>query len=178
MNFLVWRVHVGLLRREVGLLEVLVDRIERRLRRRFDRLVDLEMITWPLLVAAEPKLAELEAEVRGVTPAGSRFCANGVWYGRAGQRSLKQQLMELVGWTHGESVDSAGPAEFDVGQLLTGDELIAEWEQTEPERQQRKAADEATGRGFLWTSEANDVVYDYLYALLPECRECSCLRVS
>ena len=59
--------------------------------------------TWGQLVALEPRLAELAAEIRarghhGKPPA--TFCANCEWYGYRGRGvGYKAQLCALVGWT-------------------------------------------------------------------------------
>ncbi len=57
-------------------------------------------MTWPELVAREPRLEQLLHEARAVRDPGEPdgFCANAVWYGWGGNRGLKPRLRELVGW--------------------------------------------------------------------------------
>jgi len=53
--------------------------------------------TWSELVRREPRLKELERQIR--VPIGDKnqeyFCANEVWYAEGG---FKDQLQQLVGW--------------------------------------------------------------------------------
>ncbi len=55
--------------------------------------------TWADLVAAEPELRVLLADIRRVTP-GPDFCANAVWYGYGDPAGgFRERLGNLVGWT-------------------------------------------------------------------------------
>ncbi len=54
--------------------------------------------TWERLTEIEPKLLDLEAEIRAIKP-GRGFCANYVWYGYEHRPSLKHRLCALVGWS-------------------------------------------------------------------------------
>jgi hypothetical protein len=64
-------------------------------------------ITWAALVAAEPRLAELEAQARLARQMPGPKCANRVWYGRPGTPSMKADFSRLVGW--GRSRSAPGP---------------------------------------------------------------------
>src|SRR5262245_23458859 len=62
-------------------------------------------LTWAMLVEAEPRLADLERDIRAVTKAqrrrrDRRFCANAMWYGyaRRGDQGFKRRFLPLVGW--------------------------------------------------------------------------------
>ena len=58
--------------------------------------------TWKSLVAREPRLAKLEAEIRLVKrPSRGTFCANAWWYGYGSRRGygFKPRLVRLIGWT-------------------------------------------------------------------------------
>jgi hypothetical protein len=83
------------------------------------------------LCQAEPRLAELERDIRSVKDTGKEFCANEHWYVSPGFRA---RLYHLAGW-HAEK----------------------------PE---------------LRTSQAYDIAYDHLYALLPNCRKCRCIALE
>jgi hypothetical protein len=66
------------------------------------RALPADGLSWGVLVAEEPALAELERELRAIEddPARPAFCANLVWYGREDPegRSYKERLHPLVGW--------------------------------------------------------------------------------
>jgi hypothetical protein len=64
-------------------------------------------LTWADLVAAEPRLAELEAEARLAHQVPGPKCANRVWYGRPGTPSMKRDFSRLVGW--GRPRSAPGP---------------------------------------------------------------------
>ncbi len=55
--------------------------------------------TWDELIAIEPGLAALLAEVRRERP-GRRYCANARWFGHAPHRGegFKPRMERLVGW--------------------------------------------------------------------------------
>jgi hypothetical protein len=62
-------------------------------------------LIWAILVEAEPRLAELERDIRAVTAAqrrqrDRRVCANAVWYGyrTRGDEGFKRRFLALVGW--------------------------------------------------------------------------------
>lgn len=60
-------------------------------------------LTWGDLLAAEPALAQLEAECRGakrLARGAKRWCANAFWYGYpgSGYPGIKPRLLYLVGW--------------------------------------------------------------------------------
>jgi hypothetical protein len=72
--------------------------------------VDLEHAyrpTWAELIAAEPRLAGLEAQVRVARQMPGPKCANRVWYGRPGLPSMKTDYSRLVGW--GRPRSAPGP---------------------------------------------------------------------
>jgi hypothetical protein len=135
-----------------------------------------EPITWERLVAAEPRLAALEAAVRAERDDGDRYCANAVWHNTYDREDFKAEFARLVGWgRNADLIDAVtGRQEFTVGSV--GD-LLDEMSHWEPYRDLAKAIDAAAGRGFLWTDEAYEVGYDHLYALLPDCRGCICIAV-
>jgi hypothetical protein len=64
--------------------------------------------TWADLVAGEPRLAMLEAEVELANKMAAPRCCNLTWYGRGSGPSLKRRYSELIGW--GRSRTAAGPA--------------------------------------------------------------------
>jgi hypothetical protein len=64
--------------------------------------------TWAVLVAAEPRLAGLEAEARLAHQMPGPRCTNAVWYGRGGGPSMKRRYAELVGW--GRPRSATGPS--------------------------------------------------------------------
>ena len=72
-------------------------------------------LTWEALVAAEPELAVLLAEVRAVRDTGHRatFCANAVWYG-----AFKPRLGRLVGWEWGDDAVLGSAAAYDLAYAL------------------------------------------------------------
>jgi hypothetical protein len=54
--------------------------------------------TWEMLVAAEPRLAQLLREIRRVR-AGEGFCANRLWYGYDDRdNGYRERMSQLVGW--------------------------------------------------------------------------------
>lgn len=181
MSIVPARLRAARCRIEIRLLVPVTDRTERRLERAFDGLVDAEAagrtnggstLSWRNLVAAEPKLAALEAEVRAVVPADERFCANAAWFGYDGWPGLKPRYVQLVGWERG----APGPDYSRSDLACVGlDDFLDELDEWEPDRQRRMAEDEAAGRGFLWSEQAYEVGYKHLYELLPACRICGCL---
>jgi hypothetical protein len=66
-----------------------------------------EAPTWADLVAAEPRLAELEAEARLAHLVPGPKCTNRIWYGRPGLPSMKTDYSRLVGW--GRPRSAPGP---------------------------------------------------------------------
>src|SRR5262245_14023078 len=57
-------------------------------------------MTWDDICTLEPKLRLLESDIRALAKRaeGTTFCANRWWYGRYGEVSFKERLVELVGW--------------------------------------------------------------------------------
>lgn len=53
-------------------------------------------ITWEYIVQLEPKLLELEKQIKAVKDDRTKpsFCANNVWY-----RQFKPKMVVLVGWS-------------------------------------------------------------------------------
>ncbi len=64
--------------------------------------------TWAEMVAAEPRLAELEAQARLAHQMPGPKCTNSIWYGRGNGPSMKRRFSELVGW--GRPRCAPGPA--------------------------------------------------------------------
>jgi hypothetical protein len=89
-------------------------------------------MAWPLLVKAEPRLAEVERALAGIVDTGDTpsFCANAHWYGYSEGPSYRDRVKELAGW---------------LGEMLV-----------------------------LRSEAAYDLAYEYLYELLPGCRDCQC----
>lgn len=52
-------------------------------------------VTWAELVARKPRLRDLLAELRGLSPPPD-FCANALWY--AVPQGYRERLSALVGW--------------------------------------------------------------------------------
>ncbi len=63
--------------------------------------------TWAALVAAEPRLADLETQARLARQVPGPKCANRVWYGRPGTPSMKMDFSRLIGW--GRPRSAPGP---------------------------------------------------------------------
>lgn len=126
------------------------------------------MSSWATLASLEPRLLDLEANVRGIE-AGPHFCATQVWV-----RSLKPRMVALVGSSRGESPRQREPGE-PIGEPLSWGDLMQAGEQQEVALRRRRRRDTRNGRGALWTSDAYDVAYEHLYALLPDCSDdCAC----
>lgn len=123
-------------------------------------------LRWDDLVALEPRLNAIADSIANLEP-GPHFCATKVWYA-----DFKPELTRLVGYGRGAP---------DLDPEAGGGRVVPLWDlfdtdaMREGERKQRriKARDAREGRGPLWSSEAYDLAYDALYALLPACRDCS-----
>lgn len=59
--------------------------------------IETKTWTWEELVKLEPRLAQLEAEIRLIKPSPG-FCASAMWYGNARRPGLKAKMCVLVGW--------------------------------------------------------------------------------
>ncbi len=71
-----------------------------------------ERLTWENMVAIEPKLARMEAEIKRVKRVpGKPFCANAVWYGWHGHPGFKARFVALVGW-YGPHAELASPGTY------------------------------------------------------------------
>ncbi len=53
----------------------------------------MKELTWTELIAIEPRLEALRAEVAAVDGSDAHFCANRIWY-----QHFKPRLLGLVGW--------------------------------------------------------------------------------
>lgn len=107
-----------------------------------------EALTWENLCRLEPALIDLEAEAHAVAAAaGERFCAANAWYPKWHGRTCEPRLK---------------------GQLVA---LVGAG------RDQERGRQRLGGLGYLLeSSEAYDLAYAHLYALLPDCRgECFCV---
>ena len=119
------------------------------------------------LAALEPKLLALAADIEAARRASrgkTRVCANTLWYGNAFNDGFKDRLCSLVGRVRGLRPKPASRGE-----------------RIDPEQHCRSLADILRdpdrlpkGPPALTTCEAYDVAYDYLYSLLPDCRNCGC----
>jgi hypothetical protein len=89
--------------------------------------------TWPTLTALVPELLDLEQRVKHVVRLANdgkgAFCANALWYGASGKRTIKSAMARLVGYAAADRLDP-----------------------------------------LVMSSDAYDLVYERLYALLPDCR--------
>lgn len=128
-------------------------------------------VSWQQLTAAEPRLAELECQVREAAQAGRgkrRYCANSDWYGR-----FKPQLVELIGDRRGYP---PGFPDYEPPGGWPADGLRrinlndpAWWAWGDAKRASRYPATTAMEE-ILRGHVAYDVAYDHLYGLLPDCR--------
>lgn len=120
--------------------------------------------TFADLARAEPLLGGLEMAIKAISPKpGKGFCANNLWYG-----AFKPVLSLAVGTHRGYLPDPAIDPDT-LPKFVELDELLSK---PEPPRS------DATGNRWeqlLRTSEAYDLAYEYLYALLPDCSGCQCL---
>jgi hypothetical protein len=66
-----------------------------------------EALTWADLVAAEPRLADLETQARLAHQMPGPRCTNAIWYGRYNTPSMKTDYSRLVGW--GRPRSAPGP---------------------------------------------------------------------
>ncbi len=130
-------------------------------------------LSWDVLVDAEPRLADLEADVIAETPdVYGDYCANAAWLGRGG---FKARYVRLVGWHRDKPARVPDPYEQ---FQATGKGLrVVQLSTVKPDitYRARRAADGAAGLGWLWSREAYDVGYRYLYGLLPGCCDCCCI---
>lgn len=122
--------------------------------------VSPESLEWKDLVALEPALAELEAEIRSSAPA---FLddSEDAWYGRNGRPGFKARMRQLVGWSR-RSPEwwTPGPSSPEPRRL---DDLLRQLEEREPVLVGILAEDIANGREILWSSEAYALAYKTLY---------------
>ena len=129
------------------------------------------MPTWKELVTLEPGLALLEHEILKVQdwPERPYFCANAYWYGRG---RLKSELERLVGWGRRgvRVVTDLHEGEEDQMHLKSGTDVLVRTATYDSILAQIQADEDKEGLGLLWTSEAYSVAYEFLYAVLPDCR--------
>jgi hypothetical protein len=129
------------------------------------------MVTWEELVELEPTLALLEHEARKVQdwPDRPYFCMEPYWYGDHG---FRHELGRRIGWgRHGVEVETdlhEGGSEKP--HLMTAAELVVRTQGYDEIKERIRTAEEAEGKGILWTSEAYDLAYAHLFAILPPCR--------
>lgn len=129
-------------------------------------------LTWRALVGLEPRLGALAADASVVTVTGERFCANKRWYGHGG---FKGRLEGLVGWErHRDEVP-----EPEGGTLLANGwrmYSVAQLKELVDPLDEFQAAAKAKGDPpVLYSMEAYDVAYEYVYRLLPDCVGCGCV---
>jgi hypothetical protein len=58
-------------------------------------------LTWEDIIKIEPKLEELYIKAKSFNEdcdKNKNSCANRVWYGFGGKKSLKKEMSKLVGW--------------------------------------------------------------------------------
>jgi hypothetical protein len=121
------------------------------------------------LARIEPRLRALYTEIAAIRddPEKPSFCANAVWYDR-----YKPQVVFLVGFDAGQEQvrvpNTLGIPETREPRMLRLDEFLAMEEENVVIRHPVDAR--------LKTSEAYDTVYQTLYALLPDCRNCFCIH--
>ena len=124
------------------------------------------------LAKLEPKLLDLLNDIKAERRAakGQRYsCANTLWYGNAGDYSFKDRLCELVGWGRGKSRKPKSK------RIKASD--VAEWFKPIPLSVLTEAPPPLPP-GPLYTCEAYDVAYKYLYSHLPDCKRCGCFGVA
>jgi hypothetical protein len=134
---------------------------------------------YPDLVAAEPRLLQLKADIEAETPGiDGRYCANRAWYRPGG---FKGRYVRLVGW-HRNAPTRPRP-EVTRGHHDPGAPRslrVITLSEVEPDRswEARRRRDEEAGIGWLWSMQAYSVGYSHLYDLLPDCSRCTCRRRS
>jgi hypothetical protein len=125
---------------------------------------------WGELVELEPSLGLLEHEITKVQdwPDRPYFCANAYWYGEHG---FKREVERRVGWGRHGLRAVTDLHEGGTGlHFQSGTELIVRTETYDSLVSAIHAREEQDGRGVLWTSDAYSTAYQYLYAILPDCR--------
>lgn len=137
----------------------------------------------------DPRIHELFNDVAAYSRLNKRKrvrCANAAWYGY-GMAGFKPRLLKLVGWEreppgYVEPAFPPWPGEAEGKQFVVVAMSDPIWDEREKAR--RVAMDEATkdftkeqlqAERKLGSKEAYDLVYDTMYELLPDCRNCSCL---
>jgi hypothetical protein len=143
-----------------------------------------------LLRFLEPKLCDLENRVRKMVKEAEgkhSFCAIEAFIGSG---KIKAELMALVGYGRGYPEDKRDTTEGKpktgnalIDGAMTNKELMAYGESEggsfdfvslgTAKMRPRLPAD-SKGEDLLRTSNAYDIVYDFLYHLLPDCRNCNC----
>jgi hypothetical protein len=125
---------------------------------------DIPDLTFADLARAEPLHGGLEMAIKALSPRpGKGFCANDLWYG-----AFKPVLLRAVGTHRGYLPDPAIDPDT-LPRFVELDDLLSK---PDPPRS------DATGNRWeqvLRTSDAYDMAYDHLYALLPDCSRCNCL---
>jgi hypothetical protein len=121
------------------------------------------------LAKLEPRLLPLLADIKKAKRASrgkNRVCAISLWIGNGGDYSFKDRLCELVGWGRGKS-HKPSKKKVDRSKL---DFSISDIDFDKPLP--------PLPPGPLYTSEAYDVAYGYLYCHLPDCKRCMCFGVA